>query len=151
MFCAKCGKVTFGNEELCEECKANANSAEAVKASESDTNKTNVTMLSFGKALASIIMGFGVFIISNVLNSTGARMNLAAMICMLIIDVAVTVLAIVFGAKAIHTYSTFKSGAKKPLPAFILGIIGVILAGIATVIILVFLCVELPEIAAALQ
>lgn len=142
MFCIKCGKQTNGNDELCEDCKA------AETAAGLDTERPNSAMFSFGKALASTIMGFGVFIISNVLNATGAGMNIIAMIFMLIIDVAAIVLAIVFGSKAIHTYSTFKCGiGKKPLPAFILGIIGVVLAGIATVIVLVFMFVGLPEIA----
>lgn len=141
MFCKKCGKQIAGNDELCEECKAAENTNGL------DSNKSNVGMLSFGKALASTIMGFGVFIISNVLESSGAYMNLISMIFLSIIDVAVIALSIVFGAKAIHTYSTYKaSSSKKPLPAFVLGIIGVVLAGIATVIVLVFLFVRLPEI-----
>ena len=143
MFCVKCGKQTNEADGLCEDCKAVKNAAEL-----SDTNKLNTGMLGFGKSLASTIMGFGVFIVSSVLNNVGARMNLIAMIFMLLIDIAATVLAIVFGAKGIRAYSTFKSGsAKKPLPAFILGIIGVVLAGIATVIVVVFLFVGLPEIA----
>lgn len=152
MFCVKCGKPTIGNDRLCPDCKAAENVGGLVQSVElPDSDKSNATMLSFGKALASIIMGFGVFIISSVLNTSGAYMNLIAMIFMLIIDIAVIVLSIVFGAKAIHTYSTFKSGVgKKPLPAFVLGIIGVVLAGIAAVIVVVFLFVGLPEIAAYL-
>lgn len=138
MYCRKCGKATTGDNTLCDDCKA----------TESKVEQTNVSMLSFGKALASIIMGFGTFIVSCVLNGSGSRMNLIAMIFMIIIDVAAIVLAILFGAKAIHTYSTFKpSGTEsKPTPAFILGLIGVILAGIAAVVVLVFLLVELPQI-----
>lgn len=76
-------------------------------------------------------------------------MNLIAMIFMLVIDIAAIVLAIIFGAKGIHAYSTFKLGpAKKPTPAFVLGIIGVILAGIATVMVVVFLFIGLPDIVA---
>lgn len=148
MFCVKCGKPTNGNDDLCEECKAAENAAALAKSGGfNDPDKPNTSMLSFGKALASTIMGFGVFIISNVLNSSGWQMNIVAMIFMLLIDIAAIVLAIVFGAKAIHTYSNFRSGAdKKPLPAFVLGIIGVILAGIATVIVIVFLFIGLPEI-----
>ena len=147
MFCRKCGKQTTGNNELCEDCKAAENVAVLKSGEQSDTNKSNVSMLSFGKALASTITGFGVFIVSNVLNGSGARMNLIAMIFMAVIDIAAIVLAIVFGSMAIRTYGTYKANtAKKPTPAFILGIIGVVLAGIATVIVLVFLFVELPEI-----
>ena len=138
MYCTKCGKTTTGDNTLCDDCKA----------AKSDVNQTNVSMLSFGKALASIIMSFGTFIVSCVLNGSGARMNLIAMIFMIIIDVAAIVLAIFFGAISIHTYGTFKASAtdKKPTPAFILGLIGVIMAGIAAVIVLVFLLVELPQI-----
>ena len=143
MFCVKCGKQTNDPDGLCEDCKAAKNAAE-----QSDADKPNTGMLSFGKALASTIMGFGVFIVSSVLNSEGLYMNLIAMIFMLVIDIAATALAIFFGAKGIHAYSTFKLGAgKKPVPAFVLGIVGVILAGISTVIIVVFLFVGLPEIA----
>ena len=143
MFCVKCGKQTNDPDGLCEDCKAAKNAAELANA-----DKTNTGMLSFGKALASTIMGFGVFIVSSVLNSVGVHMNLIAMIFMLVIDIAATVLAIIFGAKGIHAYSTFKLGSsKKPVPAFILGIIGVVLAGISTVIIVVFLFVGIPEIA----
>lgn len=143
MFCTKCGKQTNETDGLCEDCKAKENVAEL-----SDINNTNTGMLSFGKALASTIIGFGTFIVSSVLNGSGVRMNLIAMIFMLVIDIAAIVLAIIFGAKGIRVYSTFSLGsAKKPVPAFVLGIIGVILAGIATVIIVVFLFVGLPEIA----
>ena len=143
MFCIKCGKQTNDPDGLCEDCKAQKNAAE-----QADADKINTGMLCFGKALASTIMGFGVFIVSCVLNNVGVRMNLVAMIFMLIIDIAATVLAIVFGAKGIHAYSTFKlNSGKKPIPAFILGIIGVVLAGIATVIVVVFMFVGLPQIA----
>lgn len=142
MFCVKCGKQTDETDGLCEDCKAEKNAAEL-----SDTNKPNTGMLNFGKALASTIMGFGAFIVSIELDSSGVRMNLIAMIFMLVIDIAAIVLAIIFGAKGIHAFSTFKLGSgKKPIPAFILGIIGVVLAGIAAVIIVVFLFVGLPEI-----
>ena len=149
MYCVKCGKQTNGDETICQDCKAAEKTAESVKSGgQSDSNQPNTTMLSFGKALASAIMGFGVFILSNVLNSGGLGMKLISMIFMVIIDVAVIALTIVFGSLAIRTYSTFKSGGnKKPIPAFILGIIGVILAGIATVITLIFLLVDLPAIA----
>lgn len=152
MYCVKCGKLTVGNDNLCPDCRAAENAAGFVQpAVVPDPPKSNVSMLSFGKALASTIMGFGVFIISSVLNGSGSYMNLISMIFMIIIDIAAIVLSIVFGAKAIHTYSTFKAGAgKRPLPAFILGIIGVVLAGIATVIVIVFLFVDLPQIAAYL-
>ena len=138
MYCKKCGKTTTGDNTLCDDCKA----------AEIGANKTNVSMLSFGKALASIIMGFGTFIVSCVLNSSGEQMHLVAMILMILIDIAAIVLAIFFGAKAIHTYSAFDASVKdrKPTPAFILGLIGVILAGIAAVMVLVFLLVELPQI-----
>ena len=145
MFCRKCGKQTFGTEELCDDCKAAE--AAAQMNGQPASEKTNVSMLSFGKGLASIITGFGVFIVSNVLNNSGERMNLIAMIFMAIIDVAAIALAIVFGSMAIKTYGAYKANtAKKPTPAFVLGIIGVVLAGIATVIVLVFLFVELPAI-----
>lgn len=149
MYCVKCGKQTDGDERLCQDCKAAENRVDTVKASEpSNPDKSNTNMLCFGRALASAIMGFGVFIISNVLNSGGWGMKLISMIFMLIIDVAAIVLTIIFGSQAIRTYSTFKSGDnKKPVPAFVLGIIGVILAGIATVIVLIFLLIELPAIA----
>ena len=143
MFCTKCGKQTNETAGLCEDCKAEKNVAELT-----GTNKINTGILSFGKALASIIMGFGAFIVSCVLNGSGVRMNLIAMIFMLVIDIAAIVLAIIFGGKGIRAYSTFKLGsAKKPVPAFILGIIGVVLAGISTVIIVVFLFVGIPQIA----
>ena len=143
MFCVKCGKQTNETDSLCEDCKAEKNVAELP-----DTDKINTGMLNFGKALASTIMGFGAFIVSSVLNGSGARMNLIAMIFMLVIDIAAIVLAIVFGAKGIRAYSNFKLGSgKKPVPAFVLGIIGVVLAGISAVIIVVFLFVGLPEIA----
>ncbi|MDE7405387.1 MAG: hypothetical protein K2M89_00740 [Clostridiales bacterium] len=148
MYCVKCGKQTNGDETLCQDCKAAEKTVDTVKPVPSDPNQPNTSMLSFGKALASTIMGFGAFILSNVLNSGGWGMKLISMIFMVIIDVAVIVLSIVFGSLSIRTYSTFKSGGnKKPIPAFILGIIGVILAGIATVITLVFLLVDLPAIA----
>ena len=146
MFCRKCGKQTFGTEDLCDDCKA-AEAAAAQTNAQPASEKINVSMISFGKALASIITGFGVFIVSNVLNNSGERMNLIAMIFMAIIDVAAIVLAIVFGSMAIRTYGAYKANtAKKPTPAFVLGIIGVILAGISAVIVLVFLFVELPAI-----
>lgn len=147
MFCVKCGKRTTGNNELCEDCKA-AETAVAVQPGELPVaDKSNVSMLSFGKALASTIMGFGVFIVSTVLNESGRSMNLIAMIFMAIIDIAAIVLAIVFGSMAIRTYGTYKANTdKRPTPAFVLGIIGVVLAGIATVIVIVFLFVEMPAI-----
>lgn len=148
MYCAKCGKQTNGSETVCEDCKA-AEAAAAVKPVDYDPNKPNVSMLSFGKALASIIMGFGVFIVSNVLNTSASYMNIVAMIFLILIDVTAIVLAIVFGSKAIRTYGAFRAGAdKKPTAAFVMGIIGVVLAGIATVILLVFMFVELPIIVA---
>ncbi len=147
MFCVKCGKQTNESDGICEDCKPEKNATEL-----SDTNKINTGMISFGKALASTIMGFGAFIVSSVLNGSGARMNLIAMIFMLIIDIAAIVLAIIFGAKGIRAYSNFKLGSgKKPVPAFVLGIIGVVLAGISSVIIVVFLFVGLPEIASLYQ
>ena len=149
MYCIKCGKQTDGDEKLCPDCKAAESTANLAKSNEpTNPDKGNANMLCFGRALASAIMGFGVFIISNVLNSGGWRMKLISMIFMIIIDVAAIVLSILFGSQAIRAYSMSKSGAgKKPLPAFVLGIIGVILAGIATVIVLIFLLVQLPEIA----
>lgn len=151
MYCVKCGKPTNGDDELCEECKA-AEAATVVNSEPVVQKKPGVSMAAFGKALASIIMGFGVFIISSVLNSSGARMHLVAMILMTVIDVAVIAVGIFLGAKAIHTYSAAsKTDDKKPLPAFILGLIGVVLAGIATVMIIVFLFVGLPDIVAYYQ
>ena len=150
MFCTRCGKQTNGAEEICADCRAAEFAARSAEANE--IGKPNAGMLYFGKGLASIIMGFGVFIVSNVLNGSGARMNFVAMIFMMIIDIAAIVLAISFGAMAIHKYSTFKTGiGKKPTPAFILGIIGVILAGIAAVIVFVFLFVGFPDIVSTLE
>lgn len=147
MYCIKCGKRVNGVGDVCDECKAAMTNPSANSLGSAESENINVTMLSFGKALASILMGFGVFIVSSVLNSAGARMNFIAMIFMAIIDVAAIVLAIFFGAKAIQKYGSFKATAgKKPTPAFILGIIGVVLAGIAAVIVVVFLFVELPAI-----
>ncbi|MDE6029315.1 MAG: hypothetical protein K2F90_03235 [Clostridiales bacterium] len=150
MYCVKCGKQTEGDETLCKDCKA-AENATVAKSNEpiaqnAPNTKTNANMLCFGRALASAIMGFGVFIISNVLNSGGWRMLLISMIFMIIIDVAAIVMTIIFGSQAIRAYGTFKTDNtnKKPLPAFVLGIIGVILAGIATVMVLIFLMIQLP-------
>ncbi|MDE7454750.1 MAG: hypothetical protein K2M64_02855 [Clostridia bacterium] len=150
MYCKKCGKPTVGNEEICQDCKAATatTTAEKDEILVNDPNQPNATMISFGKGLASTIMGFGVFIVSNVLESRGKYMNLVSMILLSIIDVAVIALSIVFGAMAIHKYGSFKSNStKKPLPAFIMGLIGVVLAGISAVIVLVFLFVDVPEMA----
>lgn len=145
MYCVKCGKQIAENETLCQSCKEIENAAKPAKSA--DSNKSNTSMLCFGRALAAAIMGFGVFIVSSVLNSVGLSINIISMVFMLIIDISVIVLAIVFGSQAIRAYGTFKSTTdRKPIPAFVLGIIGVILAGIATVIVLIFLFVELPNI-----
>lgn len=145
MYCKKCGKETVGNNDLCEECKM-AETATVVKPVElSDPNRPNGAMLSFGKALASTIIGFGSFIMSTVLDET---MNIVSLIMMTIISIAGIALSIVFGSMAIGTYSGYKSnGGRRPVAAFVLGIIGVVLAGIATVALLVFLFRDVPNIA----
>lgn len=160
MYCRKCGKWIDGDAQLCQDCqedtKQNEEFFSAPKTAAPENSNTYTApnpapnpapaqpqyvdtgsvMYGFGKALTSTILGIVGFIFACVsyagIAVAGATSSWALYVVMTLFSVACTVIALVFGPMSIKAFVTQKNaGKKKPIPALVLGIVGVVWAAIS--------------------
>ncbi len=152
MYCRKCGKFIDYDADICIECKqaeqqniANTSiptspvqpiqsvqPVQPVQQVEEGSVKTGL-----GKGIAAVILAFFGYILAfAALGALGAAIELGggaeAGIVLFIMALGTSIPGFVLGLKSMLLFfSEKKAGRKKPIPALILGISGVALAGIA--------------------
>ena len=107
-------------------------------------SKSNV-MLGFGKALASVIVGFVGYIFTFI--SLGVTVGISenagsgfegTCIALVLFALALVVVSLVFGIMSIGTFRQNKSSKNgKPIPALVMGIVSVIVSSLDALILLI--------------
>ena len=138
MYCKKCGKFTYNQDGLCEDCKTkeSVNTTNNVDTPPvyTEEEKSADRRLGLGGAIASAVMGFVAFIISYISIFLSALIPVLSLILM----VAVIVLGILSLTKGIKSITIFiKNGKEKrarPIATLIVGIGGIVFSGFAFII-----------------
>ena len=93
-------------------------------------------MTGFGLALAGTIVSFFAFIFSVVFTALSAS-GLSAAIVFLFFATGLTVFTLISGIKSLNTSKAcVRAGKVKPIPAFIMGIVNIVMAGLSFLYIL---------------
>lgn len=145
-YCKKCGRMTDGSSELCENCRNEElifgdETATATEVPIDDYKKKVGRMDGFGKALTSAILGnVANSILGSGLGLSSGSSDVTFLVISFVIALAPMIIAIVFGIKSIKTFVHNKRmGLAKPIATLILGIVG--LASVVLEILLFFVLV----------
>ncbi|MBQ7223938.1 MAG: hypothetical protein IJX06_00045 [Clostridia bacterium] len=148
MYCKYCGKYVLGERDICDECLAKQNQAQPVFAQYAPPKPTT-TKKGFGKGLTATILSESSIItwyISIILiamamtllsppttggtqpvDQTTGTVFFVFAVLLTLITIAANVIAIVFGAQTIQSFTYAKrNNLPKPVLAFVFGLIGLI-------------------------
>ena len=130
-YCTKCGRMTDGSSELCENCRNEElifgdETATATEVTVDDYKKKVGRMDGFGKALTSAILGnVANSILGSGLGLTTGSSDASFLVFSFVMALAPMIIAIIFGIKSIKTFvRNKKMGLAKPIATLILGIVG---------------------------
>lgn len=127
MYCSKCGKVTYGNNELCESCQqAAGQTAVAPRLDMSGEGR--------GAAIGSIVLGIAGIILMAIAFACAAGNSVGGAVFFILGSLACLVLGIINGARGIKAFRRAGAmNATRPIASLICGIIGLCTAAIALI------------------
>ncbi len=143
MYCTKCGKQIDYDADVCNECSVAENAQqevkdesayspfeEAVAPAPADADNR---MFGFGKALASTIIATFNVIFSVITIILSVEIPEAGIVLFLM-GVAMCALSLIFGIQSICTFKKrCKENCAKPIPALVLGIVGIATSALASI------------------
>lgn len=134
MYCTKCGKELDHDGTLCDDCRNEEliYGDNAVDSYVEEVFAQNGSRMSgFGKALTSTILGFIGIILSMVALAMAEEYDAIVSIIVMFFIIAPFIIGLVFGIKSVKRFvAACKEDQVKPIPAFVLGLVGLVEATI---------------------
>lgn len=120
MYCRKCGKQIGDDAEYCNECKQKEIANRQAERF-GHVAPPGERMIGFGKALASVIVG----LLSNLIMVFSKMASGPSTPFFILLGLGLAISALIMGIKSIKCFfNQRKSGAVRPFPTLILGIVG---------------------------